>query len=246
MALKPQFVVQGPGVHNQNLKGTTARLTRGGSWKKQRIVVIMPCADLIPARVVLSWVSLAFPPNNAVHRILALGQEVGEAYDNALADVMANPVLSTWEYLLTVEHDNAPQPDGVLRLVERLETNKDLAAVGGLYFCKGPGGCAQIWGDPKDHSLGFEPQLPDPDGGLVECRGLGMGFTLFRLSMFKDKKFKRPWFKTQKDATGIASQDLYFWRQAHALGHRCAVDCSTTVGHYDMNGEVGGEPDVMW
>jgi len=98
---------------------------------------------------------------------------------------------------------------------------------------------AQIWGDPKD-ALNFRPQLPDPNGGLVECCGTGMGFNLWRLQMFKDPKLRRPWFKTIADATGVGTQDLYFWSDARKKGYRCAVDCSVKIGHYEK------ETDVTW
>ena len=81
----------------------------------------------------------------------------------------------------------------MLRLVEQMEAHPEFAAIGGLYFTKGPGGCAQIWGDPKDPVVNYRPQLPDPNGGLVECCGTGMGFTMYRLSMFKDPRLRKPW-----------------------------------------------------
>lgn len=239
--MRPQFVTQDQGAHNRDLRATRDRLVQGASWKKARIVVIMPAADRIAAKVVLSWLSLAFPPNNSVVRVLALGQEVGEAYSNAIEGILADTTLSTWEYVLTLEHDNAPPGDGILRLVAQMEAHPELDAIGGLYFTKGPGGVAQIWGDVRDPVLNFRPQPPDASGGIVECYGTGMGFTLFRMSMFKDKKLRRPWFAT-KDGF---SQDLYFWHNARTLGHRSAIDCSVRVGHYDLMGDFG-QPDFMW
>lgn len=231
--MKPQLVVQDfGGWHNRDLAGTRTRVLRTGHWRKQRIIVILPAAETIPAKVALTHWNLCFPPNNGVARILALGMEVGAAYSRAIEEVLAHPELSKWEYLLTIEHDNTPPPDGVLRLLERMESDKKLACVGGLYFTKGEGGVAQIWGDPKDPVLNFRPQPPDPNGGLVECCGTGMGFNLWRLDMFKDKKLRKPWFHTQtKD--GVGTQDLYFWSDARKHGYRCAVDCSVRVGHYD-------------
>jgi hypothetical protein len=116
-----------------------------------------------------------------------------------------------------------------------------------LYFLKGPGGVAQIWGDPKDPVVNFRPQPPDPQGGLVECCGTGMGFNLWRMSMFRDKKLRRPWFKTLsgKEGRGIGTQDLYFWADARKHGYRCAVACDVKVGHYDLKGEFG-IPDFVW
>jgi hypothetical protein len=72
-----------------------------------------------------------------------------------------------------------------------------------------------------------------------------MGFNLFRLDMFKDDKLRKPWFKTQADAGGIATQDLYFWADAFKHGHKAAIDCSVKVGHYDYEGKFG-QPDTIW
>lgn len=232
--MKPQLVIQDfSGQHNTNIEGTTARLMRGGSWKKQRIVVVLPAADLIPAKVALSHWNLIFPPNNGVCRILAVGMEVGDAYSSAIENILAHPDLSQWEYLLTIEHDNIPPQDGVLKLVEQMENHPEFACIGGLYFTKGEGGVAQIWGDPKDPVLNFRPQLPDVNGGLVECCGTGMGFNLWRMSMFKDSTLPRPLFKTACSAAGVGTQDLQMWSNARKLGYRCAIDCSVKVGHYD-------------
>ena len=66
-----------------------------------------------------------------------------------------------------------------------------------------------------------------------------MGFNLWRLSMFKDPKLRKPWFKTLASGTeGIGTQDLYFWGDARKHGHRCAIDCSVKVGHYDHVGDI--------
>jgi len=240
-------LIASEGWHNKNIEQRTAEIMRGGSWKKQRVIVILPSSDLIPAKVALSHWSMAFPPNQAVHRMLALGQEVGEAYTNALNGILAHPDLSQWEYILTIESDNMPPPDGLIKLIERMEQNPQFACIGGLYWCKGPGGCAHIWGDIKDPVMNFRPQPPSPSGDLVECYGTSMGFNLWRISMFKDERLRKPWFKTLngKDGQGIGTQDLYFWGDAKKYGYRCAVDCSVKVGHYDFEGKFG-TPDFIW
>lgn len=238
--MQPQLVIQDlGGLHNKDAAGTRARLLKGGSWKKQRVIVVIPAAETIPAKVALAHWNLAFPPNNGVVRLLALGMEVGDAYSTAIENILAHPELSQWEYLLTIEHDNAPPPDGLIRLIQQLEDHPELSCVGGLYFTKGEGGVAQIWGDPKDPVVNFRPQVPQP-GQLVECCGTGMGFNLFRLKMFKDARLRKPWFKTLAGKDGCATQDLYFWGDARKHGHRCAIDCAVTVGHYDL------ATDTMW
>jgi hypothetical protein len=227
------------GVHNSDLPKTSARLIKGGSWKKQRIVMILPAGGSIPSKVYLSHINLMFPPNQGVVRILAQGMEVGDAYTQAIEQVLAHPDLKDWEYILTIEHDNCPPSDGVLRLIETMEANPGLSCVGGLYFTKGPEGVAQIWGDPSDSVLNFRPQ-PPREGQIVECCGTGMGFNLFKLSMFKDPNLRKPWFRTTAGAEGCATQDLYFWGDARKNGYRCAVDCRVRVGHYDQ------ASDIVW
>ena len=239
---KPELLIQElhtAGFHNGDLKRTRSRLDLAKSWKRQRIVVILPASQMISTKVALTHWNLAFPPNNAVARILAVGMEVGEAYSTAIEQVLAHPDLTQWEYILTIEHDNMPPSGGVLRLLEHMEANPKLDCIGGLYYTKGEGGMPQIWGDPKDSVLNFRPQLPDPAGGLVECCGTGMGFNLWRLNMFKDKKLRRPWFKTDTK-NGVTTQDLYFWMDGRKHGHRCAIACDVKVGHFSP------ETDTVW
>ena len=238
--MKPQIVIQDlatAGVHNGAPGKTRARIKAQAAWKRQRIIVILPAGASIPAKVALSHWNLAFPPNNGVVRMLALEMEVGNAYRAAIEQILAHPALSKWEYILTIEHDNMPPADGVLKLVEKMEANPGLDCIGGLYFTKGshglPTGQPQIWGDPKDPVLNFRPQMPSNNGGLVETCGTGMGFNLWRLKMFKDTKLRKPWFVTQKE-NGVATQDLYFWMDARKHGYRCAIDCSIKVGHYSV------------
>lgn len=241
----PQLVMLDPeGQHNKDLEQSTTRIIQGGSWKRQRVVVILPSADMISAKVALSHRGLAFPPNNGMTWILALGYEVGEAYSTAIEGILNHPDLSQWEYILTIESDNMPPADGVIRLCERMEQNPHLSVISGLYWTKGPGGVPQIWGDPADPVINFRPQAPDPNGGLVECCGTGMGFVLWRISMFKDPKLRKPWFKTETKQ-GVATQDLYFASDARKWGYRFAVDCSVKVGHYDYKGDFG-LVDMVW
>lgn len=227
------------GHHNADLERTTARLVQGGSWKKQRIIVIVPTGALIPAKAALAHWNLAFAPNNGVIRILAQGMEVGDAYSQTIDQVLAHPELSQWEYLLTIEHDNLPPSDGVIQLLARMEAHPEYACIGGLYFTKGEGGVAQIWGDPKDPIVNFRPQLPVA-GQLVECCGTGMGFNLWRMKMFKDARIKRPFFRTIAGKEGVGTQDLSFWAEARKYGYRCAIDCACLVGHYEV------ETDRVW
>ena len=234
----PQISIQDFGGRlSADLPETRARLIRGASWKRQRVVVLLPADAVLSAKVCLALWNLIMPPNNGVLRILCQGMEVGHAYSAGIENVLAHPELRDWEALLTVEQDNLPPQDGVLKLFETLEARPELAAVSGLYWTKGEGGVAQVWGDPNDPVLNFRPQVPRPET-VQECCGIGMGFGLFRLKMFKDERLRRPWFVTQKSVNGVTTQDLYFWSDARKYGYRCAVDTRVRVGHIDDTGFV--------
>lgn len=237
--MKPQIVSYEAGRNNVDLANSISKITKGGSWKKQRIVMLIPAGEQIPTKVYLSHMNIVYPPNQAVVRMAAVGMEVGEAFSSSIEQILAHPELSQWEYLLTIEHDNIPPADGVLKLIKRMEEHPEFACIGGLYWTKGEGGVPQIWGDKKDSVMNFRPQ-PPVAGQLVECWGTGMGFNLWRLAMFKDPKLRKPWFKTLTgiEGTGVGTQDLYFWADAQKNGYRCAIDCSVLVGHHDWQNDV--------
>lgn len=240
--MKPQLIEAGR--HNADLPKSTARILEGATWKKQRTVMLIPAGPTIPTKVYLSHCGLVFPPNQATHRMAAIGLEVGEAFSNSISEIISHPELGQWEYLLTIEHDNCPPSDGLVKLIKRMEAHPEFSCIGGLYWTKGEGGVPQIWGDPTDPVINFRP-MPPVDGQLVECCGTGMGFNLWRLKMFKDERLRRPWFKTVAGADGVGTQDLYFWGDARKYGYRCAIDCDVKVGHYDLEGKFG-PPDTMW
>lgn len=238
--MSAQIVSLDFGKHNEAFEGSAARILEGATWKRQRVIVLIPADKTMATKVALSHWNLLFPPNNAVFRMLCLGMEVGDAYSTAIESIVATPELNEWEYILTIESDNVPPPDGLLKLIESMDKHPDLACIGGLYWTKGEGGVPQIWGDPDDPVLNFRPQVPRPDC-IQRCNGTGMGFNLWRLSMFKDERLRRPWFKTMTGISGqdlgLCTQDLYFWMDAIKHGYRCAIDTRVRVGHYDLAGD---------
>lgn len=181
---------------------------------------------------------LMMPMNQAFIRLFVQGMEVGDAYNAAVEMVVAHEQLSKFKYLLTLEEDNLPPPDGLVKLYESMD---EYAVVGGLYWTKGEAGQPMIYGDPKG-VLSFQPQVPVPEA-LQECNGLGMGFTLFDMSLFTDEKIPKPWFKTVQEwspQTGAAqgTQDLHFMANARKAGYRIASDNRIKVGHIDSEGHV--------
>jgi len=243
MAIKPQIVAPNYGEHNSKIDEAIRRVEESSVWKKLDCIMLVPAGGAVPTKAVASWLNLYAPPNNKFFRMFAVGMEVGQAFTQAIENILAHPELSKFKYIITLEHDNIPPPDGIVKLLQQMERHPEFACIGGLYWTKGPEGVPQIWGDPRDSQNNARPQVPVKDA-LVECCGTGMGFNAWRLDMFKDEKLRRPWFVTQTEG-GVSTQDLYFWSDARSKGYRCAVDCSVLVGHYDLNGDFGPE-DTTW
>jgi hypothetical protein len=242
----PQINVgQVPGHHNRDLALSTQRLQRGKGYRNCNTVILVPAYKAIPPKVVQSWMNLMTPMNQMALRIFMENMEVGDAYTEGVKFVLGHQDLKSWPYLLTLEHDNMPPPDGLLKLIESIEGGVDgqkYDAMGGLYWTKGEGGQPMIYGDPHEVPLNFRPQIPQLDT-VQRCNGLGMGFTLFRISAFE--KVAPPWFKTLQEYEpgrgGKAfTQDLYFFSEGGKVGLRFACDTRVKVGHYDY------ETDTVW
>lgn len=239
--MQPQIVASYDCGRNQsNMDQTLAKLEVQGGHKDFSCILVIPALGTVPTKAVAAWWDLYFPANQKLSRLFPIGLEVGDAYSNAVTMALESPFLSKYKYMLTLEADNLPPPDGAVQLLKRMEQHPEFAAIGGLYFVKGEGGSASIWGDPRNEPFDFRPQMPVP-GELVECCAVSMGFTVFRLEMFKDPRLRRPWFKMgETSADAFSTQDFHGWADFRKYGYRCAVDCSVAVGHYSLS------DDVVW
>ncbi|MBI5912990.1 hypothetical protein HY839_00950 [Candidatus Azambacteria bacterium] len=236
--MQPQIVIENlAGIHNTHPQ-TAERLALGKAYKDLSTICIVPTRGVVPAKVVQSWMGMISPMNQKFTRIFAIGMEVGEAYSSTIAQILSHPELSQWKYILTLEEDNMPPQDGLLKLYENIDK---YAAVGALYWTKGEGGQPMIYGEGKDNDIHFRPQQPTQD--IQECDGLGMGLTLFQLDVFKDPRLSYPWFKTLNDlvpgqGVQMMTQDLYFFKNIRELGYKIACDTRVKVGHYDVNADI--------
>lgn len=236
--MKPQIVMPEAGFHNADLEAAKVRLMKGNTYRKVSTVCFIPSRGTIHMKVALSHENMLKPMNQMYTKVPILGMEVGQAYEAMVDTLRGNPGLRDWPYVLTLEDDNIPPPDGLLKLIEDIESGP-WDAVGGLYWTKGPGGQPMCYGRPESSPRDYVPFLPDA-GTVAQCNGLGMGFTLFRIKMLLDERFTRPMFKTVQEYTpGVGckqfTQDLWFFEQASKLGYRFACSTRVLVGHYDQN-----------
>jgi len=235
--MKPEIVLPyQPGVQNSDLKQANARLSKSKSYRDLSTVIVTPTRggrSLCP-RFVANLSGLMRPMNQQVYGpVFMSGMEVGQAFNSAVEMILGNPQLSKFKYMLTVEDDNLPPPDGLLKLYESID---EYDVVGGLYWTKGECGQPMIYGNPASSPLNFVPQAV-VSNSVQKCNGTGMGFTLFRMEIFK--RLPAPWFETKQSwdpnsGSKCYTQDLWFYEKLIRSGGSVAVDNRVKVGHLDI------------
>jgi hypothetical protein len=234
--MKPQIVddlSEDKGVNNNNLDKAIERIDKSKMYEDLSTIIICPTRGMFPTRIVQSWMKLQRPMNQLVAGpIFAESMKVDAAYNGLIEYILKSDYLNKFKYILTIEEDNMPPSDGLLRLYENMDKYD---VVGGLYWGKGKEGFPMIFGNPEDGPMDVKPQKPIA-GELQECNAMGMGFNLFKLDMFRE--MEGPWFKTLEgsDEYGIdqkVTQDIYFYRKASEKGYKFACDNRVLVGHYD-------------
>lgn len=210
------------------------------TYKDCSTIVLIPTRGAIHHRVVSALMNLSPVMNQKRAVLFCTGAEVGDAYNTAVANILAHPDLGKWRYILCLEDDNIPPPDAHLKLLQAMHDLPDADGVGGLYFTKGDGGVPLALGDPKQfHKTGVVDFTPvDVRPALaageryLEVNGLPQGCTLFRTELFR--YVPPPWFVTVSDSSGAFTQDLKFAHKAKKLGKRFFLDLHVRVGHLDV------------
>lgn len=228
---------------NSDIDKSIERVKKSHMYEDLSTIIVCPTRGMFPTRVVQSWMKLMRPANQAVAGpIFAESMKVDVAYNQLFKYILSNSTLNKYKYVLTIEEDNLPPPDGLLKLYESID---EYDVIAGLYWSKGEDGFPMMFGDPSEpHS--FRPVLPKKDT-IQQVNGLGMGFNLFKLDMFR--KLPEPWFKTLQEYDPVKygdgnsatmTQDLYFYKIAGEYGFKFACDTRVKVGHYEQ------KTDKVW
>ena len=191
-------------------------------------------SDFIPLRWHRAISQLVRPINSRIHHQECAGAEVGQAYNALVSFTLKNPTLSTWPYILTCEDDTLMPRDGLLSLLADIG---DYDALAGVYFTKEDNGHALMYGDPtSEGEINFRPRI-GPVDSIIPVYGAGMGFTLFKMDVFR--KLEEPWFKTYTDMSeGMVdqgTQDIYFFRRMAEAGMKVAVSTKVRCTHLDTS-----------
>lgn len=242
---KAEIVIQSnqEGWHNSNPDSTKNRLGKSKNYQDQSTICLIPSpTGYIHTKVAQNMMGLMTPMNQRFTRIFINNMEVGEGYSQTIDMIINHPEFSTWKYILTWEWDNLVPPDGLLKL---LENTDKYDIIGGLYFTKGEGGQPMCYGRMDEFPVNFKPFLPLTED-ITPCRGTAMGFTLYKMDVFKDSRIPRPFFRTLQEydpsvGAKAYTQDLYFAENAGKAGWRQAIDPRVKVGHMVMDGS-----DYVW
>lgn len=216
----------------------------GSTYRDNSTIIIVPSRDkMFHFKVVQAWHGLIRPMNQKSALFYCIGDEVGVAYNRMIESILKDPELSKWKYVLTLESDNLPPPDALVRLLETINSGP-YDAVSGIYWTKGDRQMPMAYGDPakfaRDGVLEFHPRdiaAAFRSGHVMEVNGIAMGCSLYKMDLFRE--VPQPWFVTVADiepGKGIigCTQDLYFCKNARERGKRFAVDMRVAVGHLDL------------
>lgn len=216
----------------------------GATYKDSSTIIIVPSrTPSFHYKVVQSWQGLISPMNQKRAFIFVINDEVGQAYSQTIKNILADPELSKWKYIMTLESDNLQPPDAHVRLLESIDGG-GFDGVSGIYWTKGEVNMPMAYGDPAHYAKTGELEFRPRDvraalqgGNVMEVNGIAMGCSLYRLDLFRD--VPEPWFVTVSDVvSGVPqgfTQDLYFCKKARERGKRFAVDFRVPVGHLDEN-----------
>lgn len=234
---------RGSGVPSSGIGFDRVTTLAGSTYKDNSTIVIVPSRDeMFHLKVVSAWSGLIAPMNQKRAWMYCIGDEVGVAYNRMITDILANPELSKWKYVMTLESDNLPPPDAQIRLLECIEHYR-FDAVSGVYFTKGDINMPMAYGDPAEFArtgvIDFRPRditAALASGGTMEVNGIACGCSLYRMDLFRE--VPQPWFVTTSDLVDGApvgfTQDLHFCMNARKRGKRFGVDMRVRVGHLDL------------
>lgn len=216
----------------------------GSTYRDVSTIIIVPeRTEKFHYRVIQSWQNLIAPMNARRAFLFVIGDEVGKAYTQTIQNILNDPNLSKWKYIMTLESDNIQPPDAHVRLIESIE-EFGFDAMSGIYFTKGDLNMPMAYGNPDEYRstgvLDFRPldiKHALSAGRVVEVNGIAMGCALYRMELFR--QIEPPWFCTVADVVegkGVQgfTQDLYFCEKAKRAGKRFGVDMRVRVGHLDL------------
>jgi hypothetical protein len=197
------------------------------SFRDRSVVTLYATRGMVPIEAAIAWMRISYPMNEKRSFIHRKKQEVASAY-NWMVEACINPksTVTSYKYLLTLEEDNIPPHDGLLKLFQTISTCPDCQkpvglryneaddsfvedgpwecpdghrgfdGVGGLYFTKAEPSFPMAFGNPKKEG----DWRPRSVSRAVESGSvLEVNGIAQGFSLFRADLFRgvsKPWFKT--------------------------------------------------
>jgi cellulose synthase/poly-beta-1,6-N-acetylglucosamine synthase-like glycosyltransferase len=229
-----------------------AEVLRADTFLDNSTVIACPTRGMIHCIVVDAWNRLIKPANQKWSFLFCSGAEVGDAYNRMLEHILQHAQLGRYKFMLTLEDDNIPPPDAMVKLLKTLRDHPEFDAVSGLYRRKTDPYDPLLCGTPSRFAETGELEfgLRDPEeqikaGELIEVNGIPMGCALWRMDLFRE--IDPPWYVTVNEHVKMngklmggrnMTQDLAFCEKARRAGKRFAVNCAVRVGHMDLDSQT--------
>ncbi len=137
-------------------------------------------------------------------------------------------------YLLTLDYDTLFKPRDVATLYYLMEHHPEVDAICPVQMRRGLKGPLFTAGTVKDGHMEIDTELLKKD--LMPIRTGHFGLTILRASAFE--KLPKPWFMPTPDSEGgwgegRVDEDIAFWKNWEASGHRLCLANRVVVGHLE-------------
>lgn len=201
-----------------------------------------------------SLMGIQWPTNFSMQMLTVPGYEVGHARNILIHQALEQGA----KYILFIDEDVIAPANAARRLLYLLETHPEWTVAGALY-------CTKTY--PPEPLLfkqwGEGPYWGFKQGDLVQVRGTGCGYHMFRLADLKAMKepqeyqirapgtgaplVVREYFKTRRDyepgPNGVTTytghtEDSFFYDMAERANLQVWIDTAINCGHYDMGNDV--------
>lgn len=168
---------------------------------------------------------------NLIHSVV-----VGRPIDEARNLIAEEAIKQNSKYLFFLGDDVICPPHTLKQLIFRMEQDKDLGVVGGIY-CSKSDPPAPLLFRGNGHGSYWDWKL----GEYFTVTGIGMDATLIRVEMLK--QLPKPWFKTSNtdnflDGINSAEQwteDLFFCKNVlENTSYKIFADASVLCDHVDV------------
>lgn len=200
--------------------------------EKILVSILIPSGDGMMTLNCGVSLSTMYKPHHRVHTVV--GHNIG-----ILRNMLVDMALKTDDctHVFFLDSDVVMPPYGLMRLVRRSMSSKDMDIVAGIYTMKAPPYVPLTIMRPKHHKTGqkkFNYYFLITEkllNKVVPCDATGAGALLIKREVLE--KMGPPWFQVTPQQHGLSAigEDLFFFDKAIDCGYQPMLDLSVQCGH---------------